>query len=58
MKKDDMAKKACRLWVEENKKYQKDKDKDKKDINHDVMGSYSGVSQDPCETPEQDADDL
>lgn len=58
MAKDDMAKKACRLWVEENKK-KKEEDKEKKDFTTDIMGSYTGVNdEDPCETPQQDADDL
>jgi hypothetical protein len=30
----------------------------KKKINTDPLGSYTGVPEDPCEKPVQDADDL
>lgn len=41
------------------KLFNKNKNKDKdKQIKNDVLGSYTGVAEDPYEMPEQDADDL
>ena len=53
----EAAKQKCRLWMKEKEKENKDSNEEK-EFDSDVLGSYTGIAQDPCEEPEQDADDL